>query len=119
MSKIYDDFKSPGVYYRGKPFWSWNGKLEKDELDKIKSNELEYDKISKEIFSIKSSVSDVSISKGHVYNRDSTSRRDVISVIVSSGDSIDTGELEELREWLKVRMNTEAIEMRYHQIITE
>ncbi len=32
MSKIYDDFKSPGVYYRGKPFWSWNGKLEKDEL---------------------------------------------------------------------------------------
>ncbi len=32
MSKIYDDFKSPGAYYRGKPFWSWNGKLEKDEL---------------------------------------------------------------------------------------
>ena len=93
--------------------------LLKNELDKIKSNELEYDKISKEIFSIKSSVSDVSISKGHVYNRDSTSRSDVISVIVSSGDSIDTGELEELREWLKVRMNTEAIEMRYHQIITE
>ena len=93
--------------------------LLKNELDKIKSNELEYDKISKEIFSIKSSVSDVSITKGHIYNRDSTSRRDVISVVVSSGDSIDADELEELREWLKVRMNTEAIEMRYHQIITE
>ena len=89
--------------------------LLKNELEKIKSNELEYDKISKEIFSIKSSVSGISITKGHIYNRDSTSRRDVISVVVSSRDSIDTGELEELREWLKVRMDTEVIEIRYHQ----
>ena len=93
--------------------------LLKNELDKIKSNELEYDRISKEIFSIKSSVSGISITKGHIYNRDSTSRRDVISVVVSSRDSIDTGELEELREWLKVRMDTEVIEIRYHQNITE
>jgi len=93
--------------------------LLKNELDKIKSNETEYDKISKEIFSIKSSVCGISITKGHIYNRDSTSRRDVISVIVSSRDSIGTGELEELREWLKVRMNTDIIEMRHHMIITE
>ena len=93
--------------------------LLKNELDKIKSNEPEYDKISKEIFSIKSSVCGISITKGHIYNRDSTSRRDVISVIVSSRDSIGTGELEELREWLKVRMNTDIIEMRHHMIITE
>ncbi len=32
MSKIYDEFKMPSAHYRGKPFWSWNGKLEKDEL---------------------------------------------------------------------------------------
>ena len=88
--------------------------LLKNELEKIKSNELEYDKISKEIFSIKSSVSGISITKGHIYNRDSTSRRDVISVVVLSRDSIDTGELEELREWLKVRMDTEVIEIRQH-----
>jgi hypothetical protein len=25
-------FKNPGVEWRGKPFWSWNGKLEKEEL---------------------------------------------------------------------------------------
>lgn len=25
------DFKNPSKEYRGKPFWSWNGKLEKDE----------------------------------------------------------------------------------------
>ena len=93
--------------------------LLKNELDKIKSTELEYDKISKEIFSIKSSVSDISITKGHIYNRDSTSRHDVISVVVSSRDSIDTDELKELKEWLKVRMNTEYIEMRYHKIITK
>ena len=93
--------------------------LLKNELDKIKSNEPEYDKISKEIFSIKSSVCGISITKGHIYNRDSTSRRDVISVVVSSRDSIGTGELEELREWLKVRMNTDIIEMRHHMIITE
>ena len=88
--------------------------LLKNELEKIKSNELEYDKISKEIFSIKSSVSGISITKGRIYNRDSTSRRDVISVVVSSRDSIDTGELEELREWLKVRIDTEVIEIRQH-----
>ena len=93
--------------------------LLKNELDKIKSNEIEYDKISKEIFSIKSSVSGVSITKGHLYNRDSTSRSDIIYVVVSSEDSIDTIGLEELREWLKVRMNTGLIEIRHHQIITE
>ncbi len=27
-----DEFKHPGIAWRGKPFWSWNGKLEKDEL---------------------------------------------------------------------------------------
>ena len=26
-----DQFQAPGPEYRGKPFWSWNGKLEKDE----------------------------------------------------------------------------------------
>jgi hypothetical protein len=26
------DFKNPGAEWRGKPFWSWNGNLEKDEL---------------------------------------------------------------------------------------
>ena len=93
--------------------------LLKNELDKIKSNELEYDRISKEIFSIKSSVSDISITKGHIYNRDSSSRRDVISVVVSSRDSIESDELEELRDWLKVRMNTDVIEMQHHQIIAE
>jgi hypothetical protein len=29
---IEKEFKSPGVEWRGKPFWSWNGKLEKEEL---------------------------------------------------------------------------------------
>ncbi len=32
MSKIYDEFKMPSAHHRGKPFWSWNGKLEKEEL---------------------------------------------------------------------------------------
>ncbi|MGE4490565.1 MAG: glycosyl hydrolase [Kiritimatiellales bacterium] len=27
-----EQFKNPGVEWRGKPFWAWNGKLEKDEL---------------------------------------------------------------------------------------
>jgi hypothetical protein len=27
-----NEFKNPGVAWRGKPFWSWNGKLEKEEL---------------------------------------------------------------------------------------
>jgi hypothetical protein len=27
-----NEFKNPGVVWRGKPFWAWNGKLEKTEL---------------------------------------------------------------------------------------
>ena len=30
--KLIQLFENPGVEYRGKPFWSWNGELEKDEL---------------------------------------------------------------------------------------
>ncbi len=29
---FYDDFKHPDARYRGKPFWSWNGLLEPDEI---------------------------------------------------------------------------------------
>ena len=30
--ELLSEFKNPGAAYRGKPFWSWNGELEKDEL---------------------------------------------------------------------------------------
>ncbi|MBE5766313.1 MAG: hypothetical protein E7335_03980 [Clostridiales bacterium] len=30
--KVFDTFKSPGVEWRGKPFWAWNGDLKKEEL---------------------------------------------------------------------------------------
>ena len=30
--QLYQRFQSPSNAYRGKPFWSWNGKLDKDEL---------------------------------------------------------------------------------------
>lgn len=32
VEKLYSKFVNPTVEYRGKPFWSWNGKLEKEEL---------------------------------------------------------------------------------------
>ena len=32
MDRLFNDFKNPTPEYRGKPFWSWNGRLEKDEL---------------------------------------------------------------------------------------
>ena len=89
--------------------------LLKSELDRIKSNELEYDNLSKEIFSIKSSVTDVTITKGHSFNRDSNADNEIIFVSVSSADSIATSELDELREWLKVRLNTDAVEVSQRQ----
>lgn len=85
--------------------------LLKNELEKIKNNELEYDKISKEIFSIKSSVQNVSITKGQSFNRDSTSGNPVISIVVDSSDSISISELEELKQWLKIRLDTETIDV--------
>ena len=32
ISALYEQFQKPGVQWRGKPFWSWNGELEKEEL---------------------------------------------------------------------------------------
>lgn len=32
MDVLFEQFLAPGMEYRGKPFWSWNGKLEKEEL---------------------------------------------------------------------------------------
>ena len=85
--------------------------LLKNELERIKNNELAYDQISKEIFSIKPSVHEVSITKGQSFNRDSTSGNAVISVVVDSADSIAISDLEELKEWLKVRLDTETVEV--------
>ena len=85
--------------------------LLKSELDKIKNTELAYDKISEEIFRIKSSVSDVTITTGHTFSRDSTAGKEIIYVSVSSADSIAVRELDELREWLKVRLDTDTIEV--------
>ena len=34
MKKLAKEFKNPGVAYRGKPFWSWNGRLEAKELER-------------------------------------------------------------------------------------
>lgn len=32
MEHLIKEFENPSAIYRGKPFWSWNGKLEKEEL---------------------------------------------------------------------------------------
>ena len=32
LSELFAQFQNPGAAWRGKPFWSWNGELEKDEL---------------------------------------------------------------------------------------
>jgi hypothetical protein len=32
MEELKSNFENPGATWRGKPFWSWNGKLEKEEL---------------------------------------------------------------------------------------
>ena len=84
----------------------------KNELERIKGNELDYDKISKEIFSIKSSLSDVVITKGQSFNRDSTAGNTIIYVLVSSADSLATSEIDELEEWLKIRLDADAVEVR-------
>lgn len=34
MKKLAKEFKNPSAIYRGKPFWSWNGKLEAKELER-------------------------------------------------------------------------------------
>ena len=64
--------------------------------------------------SIKPSVYDVSITKGRTFNRDSISGNAIISIVVSSYDTIAKSELDELTEWLKVRLDTDGVEVSQH-----
>ena len=78
--------------------------LLKNELETLKSKDLEYDRISMEIFSLKPEITEVSISQGLSFSRDSVNTSEIISVTVSSSDSLADSELQELKEWLKVRI---------------
>lgn len=76
----------------------------KKELEEIKGKEIEYDRISKEIFSLKKAVTEVSITQGLSFSRDSLEASEITSVTVSSPDTLGASELLELEEWLKVRI---------------
>ena len=76
----------------------------KKELEEIKGKEIEYDRISKEIFSLKKAVTEVGITQGLSFSRDSLEASEITSVIVSSPDTLGASELLELEEWLKVRI---------------
>ena len=83
--------------------------LLKNELETLKSKDLEYDRISMEIFSLKPEITEVSISQGLSFSRDSVNTSEIISVTVSSSDSLADSELQELKEWLKVRIGKETV----------
>ena len=83
--------------------------LLKNELETLKSRDLEYDRISMEIFSLKPEITEVSISQGLSFSRDSVNTSEIISVTVSSSDSLADSELQELKEWLKVRIGKETV----------
>lgn len=85
--------------------------LLKKELADIRNNELEYDRISKEIFSLKSVITDISITQGRSFQRDSLDAAEVISVSVACHDTLATGDLSELKEWLKIRLGNDNIEL--------
>ena len=53
----------------------------------------------------------VSITKGQSFNRDSISGNAVISIVIDSADSISISELEEMKQWLKIRLDTETIDV--------
>lgn len=76
----------------------------KKELEEIKGKEIEYDRISKEIFSLKKAVTEVGITQGLSFSRDSLEASEITSVTVSSPDTLGASELLELEEWLKVRI---------------
>lgn len=84
--------------------------LLKKELEDLKNNELEYGRISKEIFSLKSGISSISITQGRSFDRDSSEGADVISVTVAASDTLSGIECDELREWLKVRLGNDNVE---------
>lgn len=83
--------------------------LLRTELDALKKNDLEYERISKEIFSIRSGISDVIITNGRSFHRDTLAGHDVVSVTVSSSDTLDRSELDELGKWLKIRLDRDTV----------
>lgn len=91
----------------------------KKELETLKSKDIEYDRISREIFSLKPEVTEVSITKGLVFSRDSVNTSEITSVMVSSSDSLTDSELQELKEWLKVRTGRDSVLVSGHVDISQ
>lgn len=94
------------------------------ELDALKSDESEYDRISREIFSLKPSVTAISITQGLSFSRDSSDKSEITSVMVSSSDTLPDSELMELTQWLKVRIAKDTVVVTglpgsYHQSHSE
>lgn len=89
--------------------------LLKKELEALKSKDLEYDRISREIFSLKPEITEVSISQGLSFRRDSLNTSEITSVTVSSSGSLTDSELQELKEWLKVRTGKDTLLLTGHK----
>lgn len=81
----------------------------KNELKQLKKDDIPHDKISKEIFSIYPSITEVGIAKGVSHQRDTSDTDNIISVLVKSDTLMADKEVEDLKNWLKIRLESESI----------
>ena len=81
----------------------------KNELESIRRNQIPYDKVSKEIFRLWPDISRIALTSGNSYMRDSSSSTGLISVNIKTSKILDESELKEIKEWLKIRLDTEDL----------
>ena len=81
----------------------------KEELRMAKSVEIPYVQLTREIINSYPGISDVHIAQGASVTTDSLRLRQSILVLLKVNEPLGPGDSSKLNEWLKIRMNNEAV----------
>ena len=80
-----------------------------NELESFRKNQIPYDKVSKEIFRLWPDISRIALTSGNSYMRDSLSSSGLISVNIQTSKVLEESELNEIKEWLKIRLDADDL----------
>lgn len=93
----------------------------RQELEAIRQESIPSDRISKEMFRLWPELTGMDITSGNSFIRDSLSVSGVISVALTSVEELGQERLDEIQDWLKIRLDTEkvAVHCRISSLPTE
>lgn len=81
----------------------------RQELEAIRQESIPSDRISKEMFRLWPELTGMDITSGNSFIRDSLPVSGIISVALTSAEELEQERLDEIHDWLKIRLDTEKV----------